>query len=63
MITIIMDVDNYHHGVTTKNLKKVEAGKGLGESTRKKREAKKQAKLEASEVNQYYKIGAVIALG
>ena len=51
--------------VTTKNPKKVEAGKRLAESNRKKREAKKreQAKLEASGVNQYYGIGAVIALG
>ena len=52
--------------VTTKNPKKVEAGKRLAESNRKKREAKKreeQVKLEASEVSQYYGIGAVIALG
>ena len=51
--------------VTTKNPKKVEAGKRLAESNRKKREVKKreQAKLEASRVNQYYGIGAVIALG
>ena len=52
--------------VTTKNSKKVEAGKRLAESNRKKREAKKreeQAKLEKSGVNQYYGIGAVIALG
>ena len=49
--------------VTTKNPKKVEAGKSLAESNRKKREAKKQVKLEASRVNQYYGIGAVIALG
>ena len=49
--------------VTTKNPKKVEAGKRLAESNRKKREAKKQAKLEANGVNQYYGIGAVIALG
>ena len=51
--------------VTTKNPKKVEAGKRLAESNHKKREAKKreQAKLEASRVNQYYGIGAVIALG
>ena len=49
--------------VTTKNPKKVEAGKRLAESNRKKREAKKQAKLEASRVNQYYGIRAVIALG
>ena len=49
--------------VTTKNPKKVEAGKRLAESNRKKREAKKQAKLEVSGVNQYYGIGAVLALG
>ena len=51
--------------VTTKNPKKVKAGKRLAESNHKKREAKKreQAKLEASGVNQYYGIGAVIALG
>ena len=50
--------------VTTKNPKKVEAGKRLAESNHKKREAKKrEAKLEASRVNQYYGIGAVIALG
>ena len=49
--------------VTTKNPKKVEAGKRLAESNRKKREGKKQAKLEASGVNQYYGIGPVIALG
>ena len=51
--------------VTTKNPKKVEAGKRLAESNRKKREAKKreeQAKLEASRINQYYGIGVVIAL-
>ena len=51
--------------VTTKNPKKVEAGKRLAESNRKKREAKKreQVKLEASGVNHYHGIGAVIALG
>ena len=55
--------------VTTKNPTIVEAGKRLAESNRKKREAKKkeeQSKLEKSEnwrpVNQYYEIGAVIAL-
>ena len=44
----------------------MEAGKRLAESNRKKREVKKreeQAKLEASRVNQYYGIGAVIASG
>ena len=51
--------------VTTKNPKKVEAGKRLAESNHKKGEAKKreQAKLEASGVNQYYGIGVVLALG
>ena len=56
--------------VTTKNPKKVEAGKRLAESSCKKREAKKkeeQSKLEKSghrrPVNQYYGIGAVLALG
>ena len=52
--------------VTTKNPKKVEAGKRLAESNHKKREAKKREermKLEASGVNQYYGIGAVLALG
>ena len=52
--------------VTTKNPKKVEAGKRLAESNRKKREVKKkeeQSKFEKSRVNQYYGIGAVIALG
>ena len=48
--------------VTTKNPKKVEAGKRLAEYNRKKREAKKrEAKSEG--VNQYYDIGAVIAVG
>ena len=49
-----------------KNPKKVEAGKRLAESNHKKREANKreeQAKLEKSGVNQYYGIGAAIALG
>ena len=49
--------------VTTKNPKKVEAGKRLAEHNRRKREAKKkeeQVKLEASGVNQYYQIGDVM---
>ena len=49
--------------VTTKNPKKVEAGKRLAESNHKKREVKKQSKFEKSGVNQYYGIGAVLALG
>ena len=53
---------------TIKNPKKVEAGKRLAAHNHKKREAKEreeQAKLDktASGVNQYYGIGAVIALG
>ena len=51
-----------------KNPKKEEAGKRLAAHNCKKREAKEReerAKLEktASGVNQYYGIGAVIALG
>ena len=51
--------------VTTKNPKKVEAGKRLAEHNHRRREEKKreQAKLEKSGVNQYYGMGAVIALG
>ena len=53
---------------TTKDPKKVEAGKRLAAINCKKREAKKreeQLQLEktTSRVNQYYGIGAVIALG
>ena len=49
--------------LTTKNAKKVEAGKRLAESNHKKREGKKQAKLKVIRVNQYHGIGAVLALG
>ena len=51
--------------VTTKNPKKVEVGKRLAKHNRNKREEqrKEQAQLEKSGVNQYYGIGAVIALG
>ena len=54
--------------VTTKDPKKVEAGKRLAAINCKKRKVKKreeQAQLEktTSRVNQYYGIGAVIALG
>ena len=54
--------------VTTKDPKKVEAGKRLAAINHKKREAKKreeQAQLEktTSRVNKYYGIGAVIAVG
>ena len=52
--------------VTTKDPKKVEAGMRLAAINHKKREAKnreEQVQLEKSGVNQYYGIGAVIALG
>ena len=55
--------------VTTKDPKKVEAGKRLAAINRKKREAKKreeQVQLErgfVSGMHQYYDIGAVIAYG
>ena len=52
--------------VTTKDPKKVEVGKRLAAINRKKREAKKreeQALLEKSGVNQYFRIGAIIAVG
>ena len=51
--------------VTTKNPKKVEAGKRLAAHNCKKREEQRkgQAQLEKSGVNQYYGIGAVLALG
>ena len=52
--------------VTTKDPKKVQAGKRLAAINCKKREVKKreeQVQLEKSGVNQYYGIGAVIALG
>ena len=64
--TEVQQITKEPQRVTTKNPKKVEAGKRLVENNRKKREVKKreeQAKLEVSGVNQYYGIGAVIALG
>ena len=50
--------------VTTKNPKKVEVGKRLAEHNHRRREEKKRepVKLERTRVNQYYGIGAVIAL-
>ena len=48
--------------VTTKNPKKFEAGKMLAAHNRKKRELKAQSGAK-SEVNQYYGIGAVLAVG
>ena len=52
--------------VTTKDPKKVEAGKRLAAINCKKKEAKKreeQVQLEKSGMNKYYGIGAVIAVG
>ena len=52
--------------VTTKDPKKVEVGKRLAAINCKKREVKEreeQAQLEKTGMNQYYGIGAVIALG
>ena len=65
MVQPVQQITKEPQRVTTKNPKKVEAGKWLAESNRKKREVKKreeQARFEASRVNQYYGIGAVLAL-
>ena len=49
--------------VTTKDPKKVEAGKRLAAINRKKREAKKREEAQNGGMNQYYRTGAVIAVG
>ena len=55
--------------VTTKNPKKVEVGKRLAtHNHRKREELKAQAQVQAesrakSKLNQYYSIGAVVAVG
>ena len=52
--------------VNTKDLRKVEAGKRLAEHNHRKREEKKreeQAQVEKGGVNQYYGVGAVLAVG
>ena len=54
--------------VTTKNPKKVEAGKKLAEHNCRRREEKKregaaQKTAELGELNQYYGIGVVLAIG
>ena len=52
--------------VTTKNPKKVEAGKRLAEHNHRRREAKMREKAQVEKsggVNQYYGIGAVLAVG
>ena len=52
--------------VTTKNPKKVEASKRLAAHNHRRREEKKreeQAQSEKSEVNQYYGLGVMLAVG
>ena len=49
--------------VITKDPKKVEAGKRLAAHNRKKRELNAQSAAKSEGVNQYYIIGAVIAVG
>ena len=49
--------------VTMKDPKKVEAGKRLAAINHKKREAKKREEAQNGGMNQYYGIGAVIAVG
>ena len=51
--------------MTTKDPKKVEAGRRLAEYNCKKREERKAQKSEEpkSEVSQYYSIGVVVAVG
>ena len=50
--------------VTTKNPKKVEAGKRLAAHNHRRREEKKREEVQKDEgVNQYYDIGVVIAIG
>ena len=48
--------------VTTKDPKKVEAGKRLAAINHKKREVKKKEEAQNGGMNQYYGIGAVIAV-
>ena len=49
--------------VTMKDPKKVEAGKRLAAHNHKKRELKAQKSEVQSKLNQYYRTGAVIAVG
>ena len=46
-----------------KDPKKVEAGRHLAAHNHKKRELKAQSEVQSGGVNQYYGIGAVIAVG
>ena len=54
------ETKNQVQRVTTKDPKKVEAGKRLAKYNRKKREEQKSKVLTSS---QYYSVGAVIAVG
>ena len=49
--------------VTMKDPKKVEAGKRLAAINHKKREVKKREEAQNGGMNQYYGIGAIIAVG
>ena len=49
--------------VTTKDPKKVEAGKSLAEQNHRKREELKAQKSKMLDLSQYYGIGAVLAVG
>ena len=54
------EMKNQVQQVTTKDPKKVEAGKRLAKYNRKKRE---DLKVKKNEVSQYYGIGAVLVVG
>ena len=49
--------------VTTKNPKKIETGKRLAAHNRRQREKEREEQVQKSELNQYYVIGAVLAVG
>ena len=49
--------------VTTKDPKKVEAGKRLAAINHKKREVKKREEAQNGGMNQYYGIGTILAVG
>ena len=55
-----MAEENQVQPVTTKNPKKVEAGKRLAEYNRRKRE---ELKSKVESLSQYYGIGALLAMG
>ena len=61
----VQQVTEEQQRVTTNNPKKVEVGKRLAAHNCKKtqEQRKEQAQLEKSGVNQYYGIGAILALG